>query len=201
MKFRLIYLNIAIFIVVVVKLQGQTHQRGMEIGAFIADSTGIAIEDCFIIELTFDQTTCGQDIEFPPSPVYLSNDATNRITCASALSFSGLNEYIWIRKEDRQVEGSKWLLTRADSDFNIWTFPTADGDRCYADAIQWKSTDLATSDASSRRSQKRISGLGAVSPSLEADSQTHTFVPEPSSSLIFAFSAVAISLRRRRNFR
>ena len=129
----------------------------------------------------------------------------NGVTSASNLSFSfaGLSAYLWIRKGDQAEEGSEWFLGRATN----WTFPLTGGGCCEDDPpIEWSVSDLITNGETPLwGNHGGVEGPGDHSYTGTWGGsghpyvvQTYTFVPEPSSLLLAAFSA-GLMFRRRRN--
>jgi hypothetical protein len=112
-----------------------------------------------------------------------------------ALSFEGLDAYIWVRNSDIAGEGTEWSLVRADD----WVFPTADPDCCgNGQPIEWSTSDLTSSDTPVWGSQGGITGGGIITNTGTYTLQTATFVPEPSPLMLSLLFAVVILLRRRR---
>lgn len=201
---------------------GQTLNWGAPDGTPITDSMGNSVDDSFVFELgafeanfnpaehapdswlanwrVFDKQTYDQTYGFSTSTVYIKNDVTSSNPSASTMSFAGLDAYIWIRKGDTPVPGSEWLLTRAGTDPNSWTFPAIGGSCCDTNVIEWSISDLGTDDVPEWGRQNDVVGLGIFTPPGGGTGlQTHTFVPEPGSALLAATAAILIGLRRRRN--
>jgi hypothetical protein len=112
-----------------------------------------------------------------------------------ALSFEGLDAYMWVRNSDLAVEGSEWMLTRADA----WVFPAPDDDCCgNGPPIEWSTSDLSSIDTPVWGTQGGVAGGGVVYDNGNYTLQTATFVPEPSSMLLVMSSAIMLIIRRRR---
>lgn len=142
----------------------------------------------------------------PGDPIYgyftgteqIGDGVTNQ---SSSFSFAGMSAYLWIRKGDEATEGSEWFLARASN----WTFPGTGGGCCANDTpIEWSVSDLVTNGETplwgnhggiEGPGEHTFTGTyGGTGPYVV---QTYTFVPEPSSLLLAAFSA-GLMLRRRR---
>jgi len=224
MKFRQILFTTSLFALFSASVYGQTLNWGAPVGESLTDSMGNSIDDSFVFELgafeanfdpgqntpdswlanwrVFDQMTYNQDFGFSTSTVYINNDVTSSNPNASTMSFAGLNAFIWIRKGDTPVPGSEWLLTRAGTNPNSWTFPTVGGSCCDTNVIEWSVSDLGTNDVPEWGRQNDVVGPGVFSPPGGGSGlQTHTFVPEPGSALLLACSVMAVGLRRLRNSR
>lgn len=112
-----------------------------------------------------------------------------------ALSFEGLSAFLWVRKGDEPVEGSEWLLTRADA----WVFPTAVPGCCDEGLpVEWSLSDLDVADVPTWGKQGVTSGSGVWTENDPHTLQTYTFVPEPSSALLTVMAGLITVLRRRR---
>ena len=111
-----------------------------------------------------------------------------------ALSFAGLDAYIWIRKGDLAVPGSQWLVTRAST----WVFSTPTPGCCDNSLpTEWSVSDL-TSEVPKWGQQGTVEGPGFHTFSGSSTLQSFTFVPEPSSALLTALAATSFLLRRSR---
>jgi hypothetical protein len=190
---------------------------GNEVFDGLTDSNGNTLDDAFVFELgaftsgfvptelnldlwvsnwqVFDQASYNKDIGYFTSTVYVGSGVTSSNPMASTLSFAGLSAYIWIRNDDDPVEGTEWLLTRADN----WAFPLVGGDCCDTDVIEWAVSDLDPAHLPLWGRQNDVPGSGEFSITGNTGLQTFTFVPEPSSSLLAAFAAGFLVLRRRRS--
>lgn len=112
-----------------------------------------------------------------------------------ATSFEGLDAYLWVRNSDLAIEGSEWLLTRADN----WLFPTADPDCCgNGPPIEWSTSDLTSSNIPVWGSQGGITGGGIISNPGIYTLQSAAFVPEPSSFMLCMIAGILTVVRRRR---
>jgi len=149
--------------------------------------------------------------------VFIGNGVTSSSTRpnVSTDSFTGLTAYLWIRNSDQAIPGSEWLLVRADN----WVFPEQGGDCCTTSVINWSISDLDTSDVPNWGWQNvpgTVNGIqgpgeftdpkGFDARSINAPNadipptlQTHTFIPEPSSSLLLILGACGLVLVRRRD--
>lgn len=115
-----------------------------------------------------------------------------------ALSFEGLDAYVWIRNSNVPTIGSEWLLARATG----WAFPNADPDCCGNDIpAQWSTSDLFSSDVPVWGSQGGVTGGGEITSVGVYTLQTATFVavvPEPSTFLLTLLAGTLLIFRRRR---
>lgn len=200
----------------------QTLEWGMGVGAPLIDSDGDAIDDSFVFELgafalnfdpdesnvgewlthwrVFDRLIYNDTFKFSTSSTTILNNVTSESQFASdQLTFSSLDAYIWVRKGDEPVPGSEWFLGRVQN----WTFPEFGGDCCETDWIQWTTSELTTSDIPNWGRHNNVSGLKGeftFTPNEGFDGvQTHTFIPEPSSSLLLMLGAAGLVLTRRRH--
>ena len=113
-----------------------------------------------------------------------------------ATSFEGQSAFVWIRNSDDAVEGSEWVLVRADS----WVFPNVDPECCPSDLpLEWSMSDLALGDVPLWVSQGGTAGDGSYTTTGSYTLQTFTFVPEPSTALLFGLAGMVAVYRRRRN--
>jgi hypothetical protein len=206
-------------------LCAQTLNWGSPIGTLITDSNGDGVDDTFIFELgafaldftpdednvedwalnwkMFDTATYNPAFGYLTSTVHVVGDVSGGVTSSNPAAdpgnFSGLVAYLWIRNSDQPVEGSEWLVVRADN----WTFPVTAGDCCDTSVIEWSISDLDTGDTPLWGRQGGVSGPGVYTPGTTGTPgmQTFTFVPEPSSALMAGLAAIAAVMRRRRNDR
>jgi len=105
--------------------------------------------------------------------------------------------YIWVYNNQSAVEGSEWFLARALT----WEFPTLTEDCCGNDLpIQWSLGDLWDAGVVPVwGGQGGEEGAGEYTVfNSNADLQTFTFIPEPSSSLLLALGCLLVTLRRHR---
>ncbi len=149
-------------------LCAQTLNWGSPIGTLITDSNGDGVDDTFIFELgafaldftpdednvedwalnwkMFDTATYNPAFGYLTSTVHVVGDVSGGVTSSNPAAdpgnFSGLVAYLWIRNSDQPVEGSEWLVVRADN----WTFPVTAGDCCDTSVIEWSISDLDTGD-------------------------------------------------------
>lgn len=216
MKITPALLAAAIYTAAATGIEAQTLNWGNDVFGDLSDSQGNTIDDTFLFELgsfttgfvpteenvdhwvenwrIFDQAAYNKDIEYFTSTVYVQNDVTSSNPTASAMSFAGLSAYIWIRNSDDPVEGTEWLLTRADN----WTFPLVGGDCCNTDVVEWSVSDLDSGDTPLWGRQNGVNGSGEFTTTTTG-LQTFTFVPEPSSSLLVLMAGSFALLRRRRS--
>lgn len=216
------FTGLAIPFFLVTHIHAQTLNWGSLSGSEFADSSGNSLDNTFVFELgaftngftptevnvglwkgnwnVFDRAAFS-----PLNGVFASSVTTgltmgdNGLSNSSFLtnptiaSFEGLSAYLWVRRGDTPVEGSEWFLARADA----WTFPTAIPGCCDNEGlVQWSISDLG-STTPNWGGQGGIGGPGVSSVPGPHDLQTYTFIPEPSSFVLFALSA-GVLLRRRR---
>ena len=132
------------------------------------------------------------------STVNMEADGTSNSPALTpgAGSFEGRSAFVWIRNGDDPVEGTEWLLMRADS----WIFPNADPDCCNNDLpLEWSMSDLAFDDVPLWGSQSGVAGSGEFTTTGSHTMQTFTFVPEPSTALLVALAGMVAVMRRRRD--
>jgi hypothetical protein len=198
--------------------RGQTLNWGNELGDGVTDSHGNPIDSMFVIEIgaffddfvpndgntedwianwqVFDRAVYNADLGYFTSEVYIQNDVTSSNPSASTLSFAGLSAFLWIRKGEDPVEGSEWLLARADD----WTFPLIGGDCCNTEVVEWSVSDLsggAVLPVWGRQTDQE--GFGEYTTISGTGLQTFTFIPEPSSSMMGMIAVFGMVMRRRRN--
>jgi len=112
-----------------------------------------------------------------------------------ASSFEGRSAFVWIRNGDDPVEGTEWLLMRADA----WIFPAVDPDCCDNTLpLEWSMSDLLVGDVPLWGSQGGTMGDGEYTTTGSYTMQTFTFVPEPSTALLCAMAGLLAAVRRRR---
>lgn len=200
-------------------LAAQQLNWGSEIGSSLVDSTGAVLDHTFVFELgtfasgftpavgnvddwaanwlVFDQASYNSGLGYFTSTVLMEDDGTSDSPFATlgAPSFEGLDAFLWIRNDDDPVEGSEWLLTRADS----WVFPNAIPGCCDNGVpIEWSVSDLEIANVPVWGNQDGIEGAGAYTTTGGYTLQTYTFVPEPG-SLLLTVMAGCLALRRKRN--
>jgi hypothetical protein len=214
--------------------QAQTLNWGSENFSSFTDSKGdVLLDNMFVFELgafdpafvpdatntsswlsnwrvfdsaDYSQTngTFGSTVEMLRDPVN-PGVVTSNYSGASSINFSGLTAYLWIRNSNDPVEGSEWLLTRADN----WTFPVEGSDCCGKGLVEWSVSDLDTGDVPiwGRQSELDVSsnpvyvstGFGVYTSNTPSNLQTFTFVPEPSAPLLAVIAGIGLVVRRRRD--
>jgi hypothetical protein len=220
MKASFALFAVAVFLAAGTPLRAQTLNWGSAVFSQIVDSTGQTLDNTFVFEIgaftegfvpeesnvdswlanwkVFDQAAYNQSIGYFSSTVHMLDDGTSDSPemSAGAPSFEGLSAYLWIRKGDDPVEGSEWLLTRADN----WTFPTATPGCCDKELpVQWSVSDLDGGDVPEWGKQGDVSGSGvSTSTGGPYTLQTFTFVPEPGTAMMSALGIGCLCLRRRR---
>ncbi len=220
------------------RAQSQTLDWGSEVFTNLYDSNGQTLDNTFVFEMgafvagfvpeasnvsswsanwrVFDRasydpllgyfTKWGTETE----TLRMLDDGTSNspYMTPGSMSFEGLNAFLWVRKGELPVEGSEWLLTRADN----WTFPTATPGCCDNEPpSQWSVSDLDGGDipvwgrqAGDTNDPYVSTGPGVFTssgPSTYPGSstlQTFTFVPEPSAAIMTALAGCVMVLRRRR---
>ena len=217
MKLTPALLAAAFCTVAATSIQAQTLNWGNEVFGDLSDSNGGSLDNTFVFELgsffngfvptasnidlwlsnwqVFDRAAYNPDIEYFTSTVYVMNDVTSSNPTASTFSFAGLDAYIWVRNDDNPVEGTEWLLTRADS----WKFPAVGGDCCDTSVVEWSVSDLDPADMPVWGRQGDVTGSGEFTSTGTTGLQTFTFVPEPSSALLAAIAGGVAVFRRRRS--
>lgn len=226
MKFLIALLVAAFFVAAGSRLPAQTLDWGSEVFSDLVDGGGQTLDNTFVFQLgafdpmfipseqnmdlwlahwrVFDQAS------YNPGNGYFANWSTETDTLrmlddgtsnspfeiAGAPSFEGLTAYIWIRKGDQPVEGSEWLLTRASN----WVFPNATPGCCDNELdLQWSVSDLDTyGETPLWGGYGSVEGPGVFTNTGTHTLQTYTFVPEPSSMIMFAFAGI-FAVRRRRS--
>lgn len=197
-------------------------------GAPLIDSDGDGIDDSFVFELgafalnfnpddsnvgewlthwrVFDRLIYDSVFGFSTSSSTILSDGTSDSLFASsdpAFNFSGLDAYVWIRNGvldgDQPLPGSEWFLARAE----IWRFPAESENCCETTFLEWSTSDLTPTDIPKWGLQSNVPGGDGVftfTPNEGFDGiQTHTFIPEPSSSLLLMLGAAGLVLTRRRH--
>ena len=165
-----------------------------------ADSAGNTLDNTFVFELGafsggFEPTASNVDSWFDHWQVFDRAFYNSPHLSPGALSFEGLSAFLWVRKGDEPVEGSEWLLTRADA----WVFPTAVPGCCDEGLpVEWSLSDLDVADVPTWGKQGVTSGSGVWTENDPHTLQTYTFVPEPSSALLTVMAGLITVLRRRR---
>jgi hypothetical protein len=197
-------------------IHAQTLNWGSPVGTLLVDSNGDGIDDRYVFELgafnleftpdennleewvlnwmVFDTASYNPDFGYFTSSVHVLSNVTSSNPGASPDSFAGLTAYLWIRDSDEPVEGSEWLLVRADN----WTFPLTGGDCCDTGVIEWSVSDLETGNTPLYGRQGGTGGPGEFTHTSSGGLQTHTFVPEPSAAILGVIAFAATLLRRRR---
>lgn len=131
------------------------------------------------------------------STVRMNSDGTSDSPSQTpgALSFEGLDAYIWVRNSNLAEEGSEWLLARADT----WVFPAAEDDCCgNGPPIEFSTSDLTPTVTPLWGSQGGVTGGGQITSIGFYTLQTATFVPEPSTPLLSMFACILLCFRRNR---
>jgi hypothetical protein len=131
------------------------------------------------------------------STVQMTSTGTSNSTSLSsgAISFEGLDAYLWVRNSNLAVEGSEWLLSRAAD----WEFPAPDDDCCgNGPPIEFSTSDLAFADVPKWGSQGGATGGGEITNPGVYTLQTATFVPEPSVMLLSGIAGILLIFRRNR---
>ena len=216
MKKIIAFLGLSLCSFLGTQLQAQTLNWGNVILDPVTDSTGADVTNAFVFELgsfasgftpaasntdqwlsnwqVFDSATYDPLFGFSTATAYIQNGVTSNNPNASPESFAGLDAYIWVRKGDTPVEGSEWLVTRA----NDWTFPLTGGSCCDTELLEWSSSDLTPSNTPLWGRQNEIEGPGVYTSTGTEGLQTYTFVPEPTSAMLVAMAGTVFALRRRR---
>lgn len=196
-------------------------------GSPLIDSDGDAIDDNFVFELgafaldfdpnesnvgqwlthwrVFDRLIYDTIFGFSTSSSTILSDGTSDSPFASsdpAFNFSGLDAYVWVRNgflvDNKPVPGSEWFLARAE----IWSFPAESENCCETAFIEWSTSDLTSTDVPKWGRQGNVTGGEGVFNFTPNESfngiQTHTFIPEPSSSLLLMLGGAGLVLIRRR---
>lgn len=196
--------------------QAQTLNWGNDFFGYVENSAGANVDTSYVFELgsfangfipnetntaswlanwqVFDSTSYNPGNGYFTSTVYIENGVTSSNPSASTQSFAGMDAFIWIRKGDDPVEGSEWLLARAQN----WIFPLTGGDCCNTDVVEWSVNDLTGSDIPKWGRQSGVNGPGTYTSSGSSGLQTFTFIPEPSSMLLAGLAGVFLMTRRRR---
>ncbi len=113
--------------------------------------------------------------------------------------FAEREAFLWIRNSAEAVQGSEWLLVRADD----WLFPAAGGDCCDNTLpLEWSTSDLAAATPV-WGGQGSVSGSGYRTTTESHTLQTYGFelsspVPEPSSALVGILLVSGLVFRRKR---
>jgi len=104
--------------------------------------------------------------------------------------------YIWVYNDTTPEPGTEWFLVRAST----WVFPQVTGDCCNNDdPLQWSMGDLTSADIPTWGNQLGSEGPGVRTVfDTDAELQTYTFIPEPSSALLIAMAGMLGALRRSR---
>ncbi len=215
---------IALLLVLAARINAQTLNWGSLSGSDFADSSGLALDDTYVFEL--GAFASGFSPEEGNVDVWLTNwnvfdraaySAGNGVFASSVesglvmtdaglsnstflshptiASFEGLDAYLWVRKGDTPTEGSEWLLVRSVS----WVFPTAVPGCCdNQGVVQWSLSDLGGT-VPEWGNQGGVEGPGISTNPGSHDLQTYSFIPEPSTSVLFALTAMIAVFRRRRS--
>ncbi len=149
-------------------------------------------------------------VQISGDPLHPEGDPLHTETVTSSypgslgFNFSGLEAYIWVRNSDDPVEGTEWLLVRADT----WTFPVDGGECCDVTLIEWSISDLDDTTVPVWGRQSGLdgggqpytsTGSGSFTADHPYDLQTFTFVPEPSTAILSFIGGLGMVLRRRRH--
>jgi hypothetical protein len=124
-----------------------------------------------------------------------TSDAAN---ADNTYNFAQKQAYIWIRNSDNPVPGTEWFLATAPS----WVFPTPSLQCCDTAIVNWEVQDIANSATLPvfGAASQYVGGGYSSNPTSPANTiQTYTFIPEPSSALFSAVSALVLLRRRRRD--
>lgn len=201
-------------------IHAQTLNWGSPVGTVVVDSNGDGVDDSFVFELgafslgftpnetniedwalnwmVFDTTSYNPTFGYFTSTVNVISDVSGNVTSnnpnASPGNFAGLVAYLWVRNEDMPGKNTEWLLVRA----NNWTFPLAAGDCCNTSVIEWSVSDLNTGNTPLYGSQGGQEGPGFHPHTSTSGLQTHTFIPETSSTTLGVVAFAVTLLRRRR---
>ncbi len=217
MKITLILMTALLGAFAPTRAHAQTLNWGSPVGSLLVDSDGDGLDDRFVFELgafaldfipddsnleewavnwrVFDSASYNQDFGYFTSTVQVLSDGSSSNPAASAGSFAGMIAYLWIRDSDEPVEGSEWLLVRAEN----WVFPAVGGDCCDTRVIEWSISDLDSGDLPLWGNQGGTRGPGESTTTTTTGLQTHTFVPEPSTALLAAIACGFAVLCRRRS--
>jgi hypothetical protein len=112
--------------------------------------------------------------------------------------------YIWVYNDLNPEPGSEWFLARAGSTTENptggWQFPTVTGNCCNNDPpLEWSMSDLDSTDTPLWGNQFNTEGNGVRDiQDTNADLQTYTFIPEPSTALLVAMAGMFGVMRRSR---
>jgi hypothetical protein len=203
------------------QIHAQTLNWGVPVGEVLKDSNGDAIDDTYVFELgafalnfdpqesnvgewlthwrVFDSLVYDTNFGFTTSSVFILSDVKSNSTRpgVSTQSFAGLNAFIWVRKGDQPVAGSEWFVGRAID----WTFPTTADPCCPPSTTkEWSVSDLGPGEMPEWGRQNNVTGPGvSIFTGTLNGLQTHTFIPEPSSSLLLIFGTAGLVLVRRRS--
>lgn len=211
-------LLLAIGILLTVSARAQTINWGSEVFSDLTDSNGVTLDDLFVFEIgafksgfvplesntgewldhwqVFDRAAYNPEAGYFTGTTRMKDDGTaaSLWMTPGALSFEGLEAFLWIRKGDEPVPGNEWLLARADN----WTFPTAAPGCCDNELpVEWSVSDLAAEVPRWGR-QGGAQGPGEHSDPGAHTLQTYTFVPEPSVMVLAALAGACGVWRRRR---
>lgn len=218
MKRRILMFAAVLSVLSTLPSGAQQLNWGAPIGEPLVDSNGDAIDDSFVFQLgafalnfdptevnvgewlthwrVFDALTFDPVKGFSTSTLFIGNGVTSGSPHATdtSFSFAGLDAYMWIREGNNPVPGSEWFLGRAIG----WEFPLVGGDCCSTSAIQWSVSDLGPGEEPAWGRQYEETGPGRFTVSGTVGLQTHTFIPEPSSSLLLILGTAGLVLIRRR---
>jgi len=203
------------------EVRSQTINWGSVVDSTIVDSKGNPLDGTFRFELG------AFNLNFTPTPdnlsawtnnwnIFDSSDYNPLLTLFSgtqsmelvggvsgplghngSFNFAEQPAYLWIKNSDiMEIDGGQeWLLVRSDPS---WVFPTASGDCCDKEKLQFSTSDLASGDSPLWGGQGGVQGPGNFTTFVGGGGslQTYSLVPEPSSALI-AFLIVLGAVTRR----
>ncbi|MEO0016983.1 MAG: hypothetical protein RLZZ522_266 [Verrucomicrobiota bacterium] len=207
----------------------QTLNWGSPMFSDLVDSKGDVLDDTFVFELgafvnsfTPDatntaawldnwQTFDAADYNGVETPVddgiygyftaasAMNSSGTGPASAPGAISFEGLDAYIWVRNSNTPGVGTEWSLSRAGG----WQFPSVDPDCCGGDLpLEWSLSDLTPSYVPVWGTQNGVKGGGEITDTGTYTLQTATFVPivvpEPSSSILALLGVIIALIHRRR---
>ncbi len=132
------------------------------------------------------------------SPLILQNSSDSEDADPNFAFAPGSQGYVFIRNADTTGVGSEFLLYTSENNLgsgdNIWAFPTAGGSQQTTGSLVWGIEDTDTVIFGGANG---ITGAGEFTDTGVPVIRTHTFVPEPSTSLFVLLGGLLV-LRRRR---